>query len=310
MIDNETNGVTLTEITAEASGQRLDNYLLGHLKGMPKSHLYRIIRKGEVRINKKRVKPFSRLQAGDMLRLPPMHLKTNKKTVIAPEEAHWTREHIVFDNGDFIVFNKPSGLACHGGSGVNAGVIELLRAAFADDSLELVHRLDKPTSGCLLIARKKSVLRLLHALLREKQMKKTYFALLHGKWEGPKQRVIDAPLLRVGTQNTNREVVVSAEGKPSKTMFKLIENYHNACLVEAHPVTGRTHQIRVHAKSMSQPIIGDTKYGLRSLDEGLDLLPNRLFLHAKKIYFTLDKAHHFDISPLGDWHDFILSLRG
>lgn len=309
MVNISTISVSYITISSEEDGQRLDNFLLSKLKKVPKSHLYRIIRKGEVRVNKKRVKPHTRLSEGDLLRLPPIAMSTVQPSIIHPEEAELLRQHISFDNGLFLVINKPAGLACHGGSGVSSGLIERLRLMMQDERLELVHRLDKPTSGCLLVSRKRSILRALHALIREKKVNKRYIALLHKRWEGPKQRVIDAPLLRQGAAHTNREVSVSDEGKQARTMFKLLRNYDEVCLVEAYLMTGRTHQIRVHAQSMGQPIVGDTKYGLRTLDSGLSAAPKRLYLHAQKLNFTLDKPYHFELPPDKAWEAYLKRLE-
>lgn len=309
MTQNEKACVSLQEIKEDNDGQRLDNFLFCQLKGVPKSHIYRIIRRGEVRINKKRVKASTKLKQGDSLRLPPINLQPVPPKSLSSCQKKLIQACIVEENNDFLVINKPSGLASHGGSGVSMGVIERLRAVEGQEGFELVHRLDKPTSGCLLIAKKKAVLRQLHALIREKKFKKTYLALLHGRWQGPRQKIVNEALLRHALSTSTGEVVVSDDGKASTTMFRLLENFESTCLVEAYPMTGRTHQIRVHAASFNQPIVGDTKYGLRALDNGLALTPKRLFLHAQKVHFVMEQSYHIEVNVDLAWQGFIDGQR-
>lgn len=276
-------------VTNDASGQRLDNFLMSRLKGLPKSRLYRIIRKGELRINKKRVKPNYRLQEGDVIRVPPLRLapRTEKNSLNRTLAEHLEKS-IIFEDKYFLALNKPSGMAVHGGSGIHLGVIEALRLLRPQlKFLELVHRLDRDTSGCLLLAKKSSILKELHELLRSGQMKKTYIALVAGHW--PKSlRKIDAPLYKNQLQSGERVVLVQTEGKNSLTEFSVQHYYAESTLILAMPITGRTHQIRVHTQFAKHPIIGDEKYGKKEINKKMRQLGcKRLFLHASQLEFTL-----------------------
>lgn len=276
-------------VSQDEDGQRLDNYLMSRLKGVPKSALYRIIRKGEVRVNKGRVKPERRLADGDLVRVPPLRLADEK---VQPEPGQSLVSHleaaVLYDEGGLLVINKPSGLAVHGGSGVHLGLIEALRQMPGNHGfLELIHRLDRDTSGCIMIARKRSVLKRYQEALRQRSgIRKAYLALAHGVW--PKGRVeVDVPLQRYLLANGERMVRVHADGKPSRTRFEVLNQFRSACLLEARPISGRTHQIRVHALHVGCPLVGDDKYGKPELDRRLRLLGSgRLFLHAKSL--TLD----------------------
>lgn len=280
--------VQILTVADDEAGQRIDNYLRTRLKGVPKSLLYRILRKGEVRVNKKRIKPEYKLQAGDEVRVPPIRVSEKEE---APVSAKLTRvavlaDCILYEDDGLIVLNKPSGTAVHGGSGLSFGVIEGLRALRPEARfLELVHRLDRDTSGILLVAKKRSVLRDLHEQLRVKTVQKDYLALVRGQWQ-KHCKVVQAPLMKNVLQSGERIVRVSAEGKPSETRFEVVERFEQATLVKASPVTGRTHQIRVHTLHAGHPIAFDDKYGDRDFDaqvaaSGL----NRLFLHAAAIRF-------------------------
>ncbi|MGL5421161.1 MAG: 23S rRNA pseudouridine(955/2504/2580) synthase RluC [Plesiomonas shigelloides] len=280
--------VQILTVADDEAGQRIDNYLRTRLKGVPKSLLYRILRKGEVRVNKKRIKPEYKLQAGDEVRVPPIRVSEKEE---APVSAKLTRvaalaDCILYEDDGLIVLNKPSGTAVHGGSGLSFGVIEGLRALRPEARfLELVHRLDRDTSGILLVAKKRSVLRDLHEQLRVKTVQKDYLALVRGQWQ-KHCKVVQAPLIKNVLQSGERIVRVSAEGKPSETRFEVVERFEQATLVKASPVTGRTHQIRVHTLHAGHPIAFDDKYGDRDFDaqvaaSGL----NRLFLHAAAIRF-------------------------
>jgi len=278
------HSVRILEITQENAQQRIDNFLRLHLKGVPKSLIYRIVRKGEVRVNKKRVKADYKLQAGDQVRIPPVRvekenpLPSPKLNMIAQLESL-----IVYEDDGLIILNKPSGLAVHGGSGLDFGAIEALRALRPEARfLELVHRLDKATSGCLLIAKKRSMLRALHEQLRSKTMSKQYLALVKGSWN-KNWRSVKEPLLK---DALNSIVKVSSDGKASETRFKIIQRYQGATLVEASPVTGRTHQIRVHCACKGHNIAGDDRYGDDEFSAEMKQLGlNRLFLHAAHITF-------------------------
>ena len=282
--------VSYKEIGTEEEGQRLDNYLIRILKGVPKSHIYRIIRGGEVRVNKKRSQASSRLHAGDVIRIPPIRTSDAKEIFVGDALAKRLKECIIFEDPCLLVINKPAGIAVHGGSGLSLGVIEALRKTRQDLSyLELVHRLDKDTSGCLLLAKKRSTLRAIHALLEAREVQKTYWALLTHPWEGKKKVTVNAALEKNILKSGERVVSVKDEGKASETVFKLLENYQQACWVEACPKTGRTHQIRVHSAHLGHVIVGDEKYGsLAGEVEGIDNHPHRLYLHARSIQFELN----------------------
>jgi 23S rRNA pseudouridine955/2504/2580 synthase len=254
-------GVQLLEVSSHSDEQRLDNFLMSRLKGLPKSHLYRLIRKGEIRVNKKRCKPDQRLATGDIVRVAPLRL-LNADAPIAPGAGLVRRltESVLYEDDYLMVLNKPSGLAVHGGSGIAAGLIEALRFMAGSDAYrELVHRLDKETSGCLLIAKTGRVLKDLQAELKVGNFEKKYLALVHGVW--PQQVVkVDAPLLKHHPSDGESYSTINSEGKPSITLFKIKSVFVGATLIEATLVTGRTHQIRVHTQSVGHPVIGDSRY--------------------------------------------------
>lgn len=290
MTDDIKLPVQIIEIEPDFSNQRIDNFLLARLKGVPKSVIYRVLRKGEVRVNKKRIKPEYKLQAGDVLRIPPITVAAAPEPVsVKLSMVQSLEQHILFEDNDLIVLNKPSGIAVHGGSGLQFGVIEALRALRPQAKhLELVHRLDRDTSGCLLIAKKRSVLTHLHEQLRNKTVEKKYWALVSGDWDN-KVRKVTEPLKKNTLQSGERVVKVDAvEGKPSETRFRILQRYQQGTLVEAFPVTGRTHQIRVHTACKGHPIACDDKYGDNAFTSQMQQLGlNRLFLHA----FTLSFMH-------------------
>lgn len=283
------NQVQFVTIDGDEAGQRIDNFLLARLKGVPKSMIYRIIRKGEVRVNKGRIKPEYKLNAGDSIRIPPVRVAEKEEIAVSPklDKVSALANCILYEDEHLMLINKPSGTAVHGGSGLSFGVIEGLRALRPEARfLELVHRLDRDTSGVLLIAKKRSALRALHEQLRLKQMQKDYLALVRGQWQSH-TKVIQAPLLKNILQSGERVVKVSNEGKPSETRFKVEERFEFATLVKASPVTGRTHQIRVHTLHASHPIAFDDRYGDRDFDAQLvGTKLNRLFLHASSLTFT------------------------
>lgn len=277
-------------VTEDYSGQRLDNFLISRLKGLPKSRLYRIIRKGELRINKKRVKPDYRLREGDIIRVPPLSLThpPTKKKILNEKQAKLLEKTIIFEDKHLLAINKPSGMAVHGGSGITLGVIEAFRLLRPQlKFLELAHRLDRETSGCLLMAKKRSTLKELHELLHSGDIKKTYTALVAGHW--PQSLLnVEAPLCKNQLQSGERMVRVQSEGKRSLTKFFTQHYYSDSTLVTAMPITGRTHQIRVHAQFVNHPIIGDEKYGNKEINKKMRQLGcNRLFLHARELVFTL-----------------------
>ncbi len=280
-------------ISEDEAGQRIDNYLLTKLKGVPKSLIYRILRKGEVRVNKGRIKPEYKLQTNDVVRIPPVRISEKEQAPISNKlnKVSQLEKHIVFEDEVLLILNKPSGIAVHGGSGLNFGVIEALRALRPNARfLELVHRLDRDTSGILLVAKKRSTLRHLHEQLREKTIQKDYLALVRGQWQSH-CKVIKAPLLKNELSSGERIVKVSEQGKPSETRFSVEERYTNATLVKAFPVTGRTHQIRVHTQYAGHPIALDDKYGDSQFDEQMSKIGlKRLFLHAFSIRFEHPKT--------------------
>jgi 23S rRNA pseudouridine955/2504/2580 synthase len=245
----------------EHAGQRIDNFLLTALKGVPKTHIYKLLRKGEVRVNKGRIKPPHRLQEGDVVRIPPVRVAEPKPDAPVSSKLHQQlQDRIIFEDKDLLVINKPSGLAVHGGSGLNFGLIEALRQMYPlAKRLELVHRLDRDTSGCLIIAKKASILKALHEQLRNDGMEKIYLALAKGTMKGRQE--VDAPLLKNTVQSGERVVRVNPEGKEAQTIFTSQRVFENSTLLEARLITGRTHQIRVHAKHMGHPLAGDDKYG-------------------------------------------------
>jgi 23S rRNA pseudouridine955/2504/2580 synthase len=269
------------------------------LKDVPRAHVFRVIRKGEVRINGKRAKPETRLQASDIVRVPPVRVGEAAPPRRAPPSmVESVTGAIVFEDPKLLVIDKPAGVAVHGGSGVSFGVIEALRAARPDEELELVHRIDRDTSGVLMVARKRSTLRTLHALLRDGQVEKRYLALVKGKWELGQKR-IDVPLrtdIRVGGERT---VKADASGKEAASVFKPIQFFgKRATLVEVELETGRTHQIRVHAAHAGHPLAGDEKYGDADFNEKMKSLGlARMFLHAHQVSFVWpDSGTEFSVN--------------
>ncbi len=280
--------VNFIDVDEGNDGQRLDNFLLSLLKGAPKTLVYRIIRKGEVRINKGRAKADSRLKKGDRVRVPPVRLpEANEVPDVSPALHKILKDSVLYEDDALLAVNKPHGLAVHGGSGVSLGLIEALRKVRPDHSfLELVHRLDRDTSGVILIAKKRKALTALQQMLVDKRgISKKYLALVHGHWD-PVVSDIRLPLLRTERQSGERIVVVSEEGKSCHTRTRLLSEGKRYSLVEAEPVTGRTHQIRVHCLAQGAAIAGDEKYSdrtekQRDKDEGI----RRLCLHAWRLSF-------------------------
>lgn len=266
----------------DEAGQRIDNYLFSRLKGVPKSHVYRILRSGEVRVNSKRIDATYRLNSGDILRIPPIRLAEKPK--IRPPKFDIP---ILYEDDFLIALDKPEGVAVHGGSGVSFGVIEQLRGSRPEAKfLELVHRLDRDTSGVLLLAKKRAALIELHRQIREGQIAKFYFAVVAGKWQNRKQDV-RLPLHKYLTESGERRVSVREDGQPSRTVFSLVEQGEKASLLEANLKTGRTHQIRVHLSHLGFPIVGDDKYGDFQLNREMTKSGfKRMYLHAAKLCFN------------------------
>ena len=287
------------EVSAAEAGQRLDNYVQRHLAGVPRSRVYRVIRKGEVRVNGRRAAPQLRLQPNDRIRIPPVRVHAPEaQPGRAPQALSEQIAHrIVFEDDRLLVLDKPAGLAVHGGSGVSFGVIEALRAARPAETLELVHRLDRDTSGCLLVARQPGTLRALHALLREGGFDKRYLTLVKGRWQLGAKR-IDIPLhthTRVGGERTVR---AAASGKPSVSEFRPVQFFgKTATLMEVTLRTGRTHQIRVHAAHSGHPVAGDEKYGDAAFNATLvELGLQRMFLHAHSVGFSWPRGGEFSVN--------------
>ena len=293
--------VRKVSIDAEQAGQRIDNFLRRELPGVPKGRLYRLLRRGEVRINSGRVRAEYKLQEGDEVRIPPVWVNPGA----APPPAKLSAEivdHVLYEDKRLLVINKPTGIAVHGGSGISHGIIELLRHARPDlRDLSLVHRLDRETSGCLVLAKRRSALRALHEKFREGVVEKNYLALAVGDWQLGEQ-LIDAPLLVRHRQGGERHVIVDEEGKSAQTRIRLSRRYGKYSLLQCSPLTGRTHQIRVHAQFAGFPLAGDERYGdldanYQAKKEGLP----RLFLHAQSIAFPDESGNeqHFT-APLAD----------
>jgi 23S rRNA pseudouridine955/2504/2580 synthase len=285
-------------IEAELAGQRLDNYLMGALRGVPRSHVYRLIRSGQVRVNSGRVQPSYRLQPGDRVRVPPVASAERAALSVGEDRLAWLNERIVYEDERLLVLDKPAGLAVHGGSGVSLGCIEALRALRPQSKdLELAHRLDRATSGCLLVAKRRSALRTLHGLLREGAVDKRYLALVKGVWPTGTTE-IDAPL-RTRRTAAEHHVRVDSQGKLARTSFRLIDRFRTrASFVEAMIATGRTHQIRVHAAHLGHPVAGDDRYGDPTFNEALAGLGlRRMFLHAHSVAFRWpDNGEDFLVS--------------
>ncbi|CAM3328628.1 RluA family pseudouridine synthase [Halomonas lysinitropha] len=283
----EGRDVQWVEVTEGQVGQRVDNFLLTRMKGAPRALVYRIVRKGEVRVNKKRVKADTRLALGDLVRIPPLRLSPREAVrEVSDNLRNLLAGSVLLEGRDWMVLNKPSGLAVHGGSGVKIGLIEALRQVREDlDFLELVHRLDRDTSGCLLLAKSRPALLALNASLKERQMDKQYLALVAGRWPA-RRDFVSARLDRYELANGERRVRVEADGKVARTRFAVREAFEKVTLIEAEPVTGRTHQIRVHAAHAGHPLLGDDKYGGRESQRlAATLGLSRLFLHASALSF-------------------------
>jgi 23S rRNA pseudouridine955/2504/2580 synthase len=266
--------VRFLKVDSEYAGQRLDNFLRSRYKSLPKSRLYRIIRKGEVRVNKKRVDPDYKLQTGDEVRMPPVKdIKSLPKiTEIEPSLQRVLKNRIIYEDKYLLILNKPAGMAVHAGSGIRLGMVEALRIIFPKEKyIDLAHRLDRETSGCLLFVKRPSILKSLHALFRDNQIDKRYLVLVKGRWPASLRKV-ENPL----------------EGKSSLTHFKIIKQYKETTLLEASLETGRNHQIRLHAMQMGYPVVGDDKYGDREFNKRMEAYGcKRLFLHAERLSFSM-----------------------
>jgi len=289
-----TRAVEFLTIDENSDLQRIDNFLITHWKGVPKSHIYRLLRKGEIRVNKKRVKPETRLHTGDLLRLPPVR----KAQATAPEPPgtqllSLVQNAVLYEDADFLVVNKPQGIAVHAGTGNRVGFVEALRwhckaRDKTDTYLELAHRIDKETSGCLVLAKSASALKYVQGQLKARRVTKIYQALVYGRWP-ESLTTVDIPLQKVEISAKAKVVRVSEDGKPSLTQFRIIRKLAEATLIEARPATGRMHQIRVHCQHAGHPIVGDPKY--TRLHEAKPENAYRLCLHAAAVSFELPSGH-------------------
>jgi 23S rRNA pseudouridine955/2504/2580 synthase len=301
MAEVSKNSVTQAIVSEDEAGQRIDNFLLRTCKGVPKSHVYRIVRSGEVRVGGRRVDVSYRLQIGDVLRIPPIRIAQRNEDIVAGAEIK-AELPLAYEDDALLVVDKPAGIAVHGGSGVSFGVIEALRRQRPQARfLELAHRLDRETSGLLLIAKKRSALLALHDMFREggaggsgRGADKRYLVLVKGRWMDP-LRHVRLPLFKYLLESGERRVRVAADGKPSHTVFRLLARWQDYSLLEAELKSGRTHQIRVHCAHLGYPIAGDEKYGDFALNKSLPKQGlKRMFLHAWKISF----AHPLSGQPL------------
>jgi 23S rRNA pseudouridine955/2504/2580 synthase len=291
-------GVQTVRVDAERDGQRLDNFLATQLKGVPKAAIYRMIRTGQVRINGGRAKPSTRLQRGDEVRVPPARTRHRGAVPVAEDVRRQLREAILFASADLLVVDKPAGMAVHAGSGLPWGLIDALRQDRPGEYLELVHRLDRETSGCLLLARNGAALKHFAGLFRDGKVSKRYLCLLSGRL--PEAVLdVDVPLARI-TGSAERRVGADEEGKPSLTRFRMLQQYRDCCYVEAELFTGRTHQIRAHARHLGLPLAGDRMYADReSLRHWRQRGLRRLFLHAHRLGLTAPSGEPLEIdAPL------------
>jgi 23S rRNA pseudouridine955/2504/2580 synthase len=305
------NPVRTLVIEPEQAGQRIDNFLISQLKGVPRSRIYRCLRRGEVRVNKARVAANYRLQRNDHVRLPPLRVPPPAvRGTLAAFKLRQIENSLLYEDKNLLLLNKPAGIPVHSGSGISYGVIETLRALRPQSSfLELAHRLDRETSGCLIIAKQRSTLRMLHLMQRERQIQKRYFALVKGQWQGGSRRV-ELPLAKNTLQSGERIVKVKAAGKLASSHFYPRQFYGQTTLMEIVLETGRTHQIRVHAAHLNHPVGGDEKYGDPNFNKELRKLGlNRLFLHAYHLTFTLpgEKKTLEVTAPLPDQLQSVLS---
>lgn len=288
--------VKMVEVTSRHEGQRVDNFLMRELKGVPRSRVYRLIRRGEVRINRKRCKPETKLACGDIVRIPPFSGASVKEPgKITPSLKKFLLASVIHENEDLLVINKPAGLAVHGGSGIKLGLIEALRQIEPRwQQAELAHRLDRDTSGCLVIAKTADGLRSLHQDFKERRVHKTYQALVYGQWPAEVDAV-DAKLHRTQLESGERLVRVSENGKESRTTFSVLTQYAKGALIQAKPETGRTHQIRVHCQFAGHPIIGDDRYTNKQLMEQYPALARikGLCLHAAQLEFKLPGTEEY-----------------
>ncbi|AEO08696.1 ribosomal large subunit pseudouridine synthase C [Buchnera aphidicola str. Ak (Acyrthosiphon kondoi)] len=280
--------ISIVYINKDMLNQRIDNFMHSRFKNVPKSMIYRIIRTGKIRINKKRIKPHYKLKIGDILKIPPIKISCDLKHTFFPlNHAKNLLNSILYEDNYLLIINKPSGIAVHGGSGLSFGIIEYFRKLRPlDKFLELVHRIDRETSGVLILAKKRTSLISLHTQLREKKIKKEYIALVHGLWPIHIKKISE-PLLKIRLKNKQKIVLIDQKGKPSETHFQIKKKFSSSTLLSIVPKTGRTHQIRVHTLHAGHPILFDKRYGKNSLDHNIknNTGINRLLLHSSGIHF-------------------------
>jgi 23S rRNA pseudouridine955/2504/2580 synthase len=294
------SGVRRVRVDADRHGQRLDNFLSALLKGVPKAAVYRMIRTGQVRVNGSRAKPAARLEEGDEIRVPPVRTRTQQQVTVSDEVRRQVRQAILHEDADLLVVNKPAGMAVHAGSGLPWGLIDALRQDRPQEYLELVHRLDRETSGCLLLARNGGALNMLSAQFRAGTVRKFYLCLMDGRL--PEDLVeVDAPLSRAESETVSA-VVSDADGKSARTRFRLLQRFRECSYVEAELLTGRTHQIRAHARHIGLPLAGDTKYAEREAVQRWRAIGlNRLFLHAHRLGLAVPSGEDMEFhAPLPD----------
>lgn len=287
--------VQLVQVSADHDDQRLDNFLVTRLKGLPRSALYRMIRTGQVRINGGRCKPSTRLCQGDEVRIPPARIAQRGKMAVSEPVCSQIRAAVLFKDSDLLVVNKPSGMAVHAGSGLPWGLIDVVRQLHPGEFCELVHRLDRETSGCLVLARNGKTLKHLTGLFRDGRVDKFYLCLLHGEMKESMIEV-DAPLKKVQA-GAEQRMEVRAEGKPALTRFRRLQTYAGCTYAEAELLTGRTHQIRVHARHLGMPLAGDTKYASKgSVKQWKKRGLQRVFLHAQRLNFATSAGEDMDFA--------------
>ena len=286
LISNDTQhqGVSIVQVQPDQDGQRLDNFLFKRLRSVPRTRIYRIIRKGEVRVNKKRAKPETRLHSGDQVRVPPLQLESGTSEKDPPFRlVQQVDQSVLFENEHLLVVNKPETVAVHAGSGLQFGIVDLVRRSREAQTIELVHRLDRDTSGCLMLAKSRKALLHFQQLLKQRQITKTYLAAVHGQWPADR-RVVDLPLRKTLGGNAERRVVVDQSGKAAETRISRVDQFNDFSLLRLELITGRTHQIRVHCQQSGHAIIGDSKYGDAGLDQDYRLRGiKRLMLHAWRL---------------------------
>ncbi len=298
MSTSNKTSVQLVKVSADHDGQRLDNFLSARLKGLPRSAVYRMIRTGQVRINGGRCKPSTRLCEGDEVRIPPARIREQGKIVVSEQVCKQIRDAVLFKNNDLLVLNKPSGMAVHAGSGLPWGLIDVVRQLYPGEYWELAHRLDRETSGCLLLARNGSTLKHLTGLFRDGLVQKFYLCLLDGEMKEAMIEV-DAPLKKVQA-GAERQIEVNVEGKPALTIFRRLQAYAVCTYAEAELITGRTHQIRVHAGHIGMPLAGETRYASKeSVNQWKKKGLHRVFLHAQRLNFETSSGEEMEFnSPL------------